>query len=65
MFERFYQADYGPNRRFGSGLGLAIVAELVSAMGATVQVESPIYPTGGSRFTVTLGIHDPGDTLSV
>ncbi len=59
VFERFYQADYGPNRRFGSGLGLAIVAELASAMGATVHVESPIFPTGGSRFTLTLGTHEP------
>ncbi len=48
-----------PNRQFGSGLGLAIVAELASAMGATVRAESPIYPTGGSRFTVTLGTHEP------
>jgi signal transduction histidine kinase len=60
VFERFYQADYGPNRSFGSGLGLAIVAELASAMGATVRAESPIYPTGGSRFTVTLGIPQAG-----
>jgi signal transduction histidine kinase len=55
VFERFYQADHSPNRRFGSGLGLAIVAELASAMGATVRAESPMYPTGGSRFTLTLG----------
>jgi len=54
VFERFYQADNGPNRQFGSGLGLAIVAELASAMGASVRAESPIYPSGGSRFTVTL-----------
>jgi two-component system sensor histidine kinase BaeS len=54
VFERFYQADHSPNRQFGSGLGLAIVAELASAMGASVQAESPILPTGGSRFTLTL-----------
>ena len=59
VFERFYQADYRPNRQFGSGLGLAIVAELATAMGATVRAESPIYPSGGSRFTVTLGILEP------
>ncbi len=56
VFERFYQADFRPHRQFGSGLGLAIVAELATAMGATVRAESPIYPAGGSRFTVTLGI---------
>jgi signal transduction histidine kinase len=54
VFERFYRADNGPNRQFGSGLGLAIVAELASAMDAVVRAESPIYPTGGTRFTVTL-----------
>jgi signal transduction histidine kinase len=54
VFERFYRADRGPNRRLGSGLGLAIVAELVAAMGATVRAESPTQPVGGSRFVVTL-----------
>jgi signal transduction histidine kinase len=54
VFERFYQADRGPNRRMGSGLGLAIVAELAAAMGGSVQAESPITDDGGSRFVVTL-----------
>jgi signal transduction histidine kinase len=54
VFERFYQADHGPNRPFGSGLGLAIVAELASAMGATVRAVSPVDGTEGSRFEVTI-----------
>jgi signal transduction histidine kinase len=54
VFERFYRADRGPNRRLGSGLGLAIVAELAAAMGGSVRAESPLGPTGGSRFVVTL-----------
>ncbi len=54
VFERFYQADRGPNRRMGSGLGLAIVAELAAAMGCSVRAESPITYDGGSRFVVTL-----------
>ena len=54
VFERFYQADHGPNRKVGSGLGLAIVSELASAMGATVRAESPIAENGGSRLIVTL-----------
>ena len=54
VFERFYQADRGPNRRLGSGLGLAIVAELAAAMGGGVRAESPITFDGGSRFVVTL-----------
>jgi signal transduction histidine kinase len=54
VFERFYRADRGPNRQMGSGLGLAIVAELATAMGATVRAESPVDADGGSRFVVTL-----------
>jgi signal transduction histidine kinase len=54
VFDRFYQADHGPNRQLGSGLGLAIVAELASAMGATVRAESPVGPHRGARFEVTL-----------
>jgi len=55
VFERFYRADRGPNRRLGSGLGLAIVAELAAAMGGSVRAESPLRGGGGSRFLVTLG----------
>jgi signal transduction histidine kinase len=54
VFERFYRADRGPNRRMGSGLGLAIVAELAAAMGGTVRAESPVTTAGGSRFVVAL-----------
>ncbi len=54
VFERFYRADRGPNRRMGSGLGLAIVAELAAAMGGTVRAESPVTDDGGSRFVLTL-----------
>jgi two-component system sensor histidine kinase BaeS len=54
VFDRFYQADHGPNRQLGSGLGLAIVAELVSAMGGKVRAESPVGAEGGTRFEVTL-----------
>jgi signal transduction histidine kinase len=54
VFERFYRADRGPNRRMGSGLGLAIVAELAAAMGGSVRAESPLGDDGGSRFVVML-----------
>ncbi len=60
VFERFYQADRGPNRRFGSGLGLAIAAELVAAMGGHVRAESPLGTLGGSRFVVTMPLWDGG-----
>ena len=64
VFDRFYQADRGPNRKVGSGLGLAIVAELASAMGTTVRAESPVTQDGGSRFVVTLppSMQQPGVT---
>jgi len=54
VFERFYRADRGPNRRVGSGLGLAIVSELASAMDGGVRAESPLGTDGGTRFVVTL-----------
>jgi signal transduction histidine kinase len=54
VFERFYQADHGPARRYGSGLGLAIVAELAAAMGGQVRAVSPVGTHGGSRFEVSL-----------
>jgi len=58
VFDRFYQADRGPNRQIGSGLGLAIVAEIAAAMGAAIRAESPINANGGSRFIVTLSPWD-------
>ena len=60
VFDRFYQADHGPNRQLGSGLGLAIVAELASAMGATVRAESPLGPQGGARLEVMLAYSADG-----
>jgi signal transduction histidine kinase len=58
VFDRFYQADRGPNRQIGSGLGLAIVAEIAAAMGAAIRAESPFSATGGSRFIVTVSPWD-------
>lgn len=54
VFERLYVADRPPARApVGSGLGLAIVADLVAAMGGTVDVGSPALADGtGARFTV-------------
>ena len=52
-FERFYLWDrYGADRPVGSGLGLAIVAELATAMGGRVSVEST--PGSGSTFRLEL-----------
>jgi two-component system sensor histidine kinase BaeS len=55
VFDRFHQSTRTPARQMGSGLGLAIVAELVRAMGATVEVQPPEPTAGtsaGTRFVV-------------
>ena len=54
VFERFYQSSRVPARQVGSGLGLAIVAELVAAMGGTVQAGPA--PGGGTRVVVRLKV---------
>jgi len=54
VFERLYVADrYRAVRPAGSGLGLAIVAEIVEAMGGSIDCTSP--PEGGTVFSVTIG----------
>jgi signal transduction histidine kinase len=54
VFERLHQSGRTPARQAGSGLGLAIVKELTEAMGATVRVDSPVGPDGGTRMVVML-----------
>ena len=54
VFEPHYRSDRA-GRRLGTGLGLAIVAELVAAMGGTMQVLSPKPDhERGTRMTVRL-----------
>jgi two-component system sensor histidine kinase BaeS len=54
VFERLYVAErYRAVRPAGSGLGLAIVAEIVDAMGGSIDCTSP--REGGTVFTVTIG----------
>ncbi|HEX4219386.1 MAG TPA: HAMP domain-containing sensor histidine kinase [Acidimicrobiales bacterium] len=52
VFERHFSSDRSSPGRHGTGLGLAIVSELASAMGATVQVHSPVSSGRGTRFVV-------------
>jgi len=53
VFERFYQADSSPNRRYeGTGIGLSLVRELVELHSGTVSVQS--RPGEGSIFAVRL-----------
>ncbi len=54
IFERHYTSHRAPVRAVGSGLGLAIVAELVQAMGAVVQAQSPLTPFCGTRMVLRL-----------
>jgi signal transduction histidine kinase len=59
VFERFYQVDGGPTRRYsGTGLGLALAREIVEAHGGTVSVESEVG--AGSTFTLHLPLSREG-----
>jgi len=42
VFDRLWTATRDQGRQVGSGLGLTIVAELVAAMGGSIQAESPV-----------------------
>ena len=64
IFNTFSQADNTIVREFGgSGLGLSIVKELVSLMGSTVNIVSPVMTDseeGGSAFSFTIDLEiDP------
>jgi signal transduction histidine kinase len=55
IFERFYQVNGSPTRRFGgSGLGLALVKKTIEAHGGKVWAESQLGQ--GSTFFFTLPI---------
>ena len=54
VFERHYRSDRVAARKVGAGLGLAIVAELASAMGAVVDVDSPVVDGHGARMALWL-----------
>lgn len=53
IFERFWQADSSPTRRYpGLGIGLAIVKEILDAHGVRIEIRS--QPDAGSAFSFRL-----------
>lgn len=62
IFDRFYQIDAGPTRRFGgTGIGLAIVRDNMRLMGCEVRLSS--VPGKGSTFywTMPLNTRESGE----
>lgn len=61
IFERFYQVDGSPTRRFGgTGIGLSVVQAIVEAHGGRVRVASEGVGAGGSTFSLMLPVQSPG-----
>jgi heavy metal sensor kinase len=59
IFERFYRSDKSRQHeagRRGTGLGLSICQAIVTALRGTIAVDS--IPGRGSRFTVSLPLHE-------
>lgn len=63
IFERFYQVDDSNIRsQEGSGIGLALVQELTSLHHGQIAIESK--PNQGTKFTVTIPIHEEDYAIS-
>jgi signal transduction histidine kinase len=54
IFNRFYRGDRARHESESSGLGLAIAQSLVQAHGGTINIQSPVNDSQGSRFTIHL-----------
>ena len=61
VFDRMYRATSAKDHDInGTGLGLSVAKTLVEAHAGTITVSS--RSGGGTRFTVTLPVHDPVDS---
>ena len=59
LFERFFQADGGEERRFGGvGIGLTLARSIVEQHGGSIQARSE-SPGKGSEFIVRLPLLEP------
>jgi two-component system, OmpR family, sensor histidine kinase KdpD len=54
VFEKFYRGKQGDGRSAGTGLGLPICRGIVTAMGGTIEAESPVKDGHGTRIVVRL-----------
>ena len=52
VFEKFYRVKGGDGRSPGTGLGLAICRGIATAMGGSIQAESPVSKGRGTRLVV-------------
>ncbi|MBU0704438.1 MAG: FecR domain-containing protein, partial [Chloroflexi bacterium] len=64
LFDRFYQVDGSPTRRFGgTGIGLSVVQAIAEAHDGRVQVASEGVDEGGSTLTLMLPVRSPDAQL--
>jgi two-component system sensor histidine kinase KdpD len=52
VFEKFYRVKGDDGRSPGTGLGLAICRGIATAMGGSIQAESPVSKGRGTRIVV-------------
>jgi two-component system sensor histidine kinase KdpD len=54
IFEKFYRGGRNDGRRAGTGLGLSICRGVVSAMGGTIEAQSPAVRRRGTRMVIRI-----------
>jgi two-component system sensor histidine kinase KdpD len=62
VFEKFYRGGRIDGRRAGTGLGLSICRGLVTAMGGSIEAQSPAIRRRGTRIVIRLPAADPEGT---